>query len=53
MVLWGKNIKNYGALGKKCKELWCFGKKIQRIMVLWEKKNIKNYGALGKKYKEL
>jgi len=42
MVLWGKNIKNYGALGKKYKELWCFGKK-----------NIKNYGALGKKYKDL
>jgi len=29
MVLWGKkNIKNYGALGKKYKELWCFGEKI-------------------------
>ena len=33
MVLWGKNVKNYGALGKKYKELWCFGKK--KYKELW------------------
>jgi len=40
-VLWEKNIKTYGALGKNIKNYDALGK------------NVKNYGALEKKYKEL